>query len=698
MLKWLTRRKFFGAAVAASIPVAAQARGSIDMANTAAAPSGDGGLSEAFARLATVEAQLAGSISASSGSESADRLIRLDAAGRLDPSVNDPKREAVFARSYDVLKFGAIWDGDSHPLSQRFRTLADARAVYPHAVALTDEIDWAATQAAINAVVLEWANGHGEANDRLGAVVALPGGVGRLNRELTLPYRPYYAIPSRASVSLRGQGRGSTVLMFKDNAAPIAGESRDRRFALRFREASVANGRAVWSEKRVDDDEMADVELSGFMLKGPGCFTGFPAPKSEDEFVAKYGFRPADWTVAYNPRNPAIGQLFETYSGIELPDRTVMRDVMITGFHKGIVWHGGQRLMENCLVENCYYALYFERNLAHHGDQILLRSSFSGRFACVGMTPGAGVFLSANTCFFGGSPFVFYKEQTPAFTAAAAARTAHGTHWDFLLAGSKLEYCQFEKVGNTILAEGNPVRQHIVQDVTIEHCTFVDSADHVFPPSGVGANGIVPRDALIADTRVITRVSLRKCHDPMRWVPRAEATLKCVTAGVIEVDSADELLAAAAAAKLPFALFSGVVAGTPGSQIRLVGGSWIAGYFQAGSVAGTYPAIKRGDLVGFAFSRIEQHSAARPGVVGIALDDNRDPTRDSWLPVATDFSGVQTINAEAGTRLTQAGMSWSYSALEPGKLSVVVADRPVFGRVVANTLTPALQARVVFTR
>ena len=44
--------------------------------------------------------------------------------------------------------FGAIGDGTTHPLSERFASLEDAQAVYPHAVALTDEIDWCAWQAA----------------------------------------------------------------------------------------------------------------------------------------------------------------------------------------------------------------------------------------------------------------------------------------------------------------------------------------------------------------------------------------------------------------------------------------------------------------------------------------------------------------------------------------------------------------------
>jgi hypothetical protein len=46
--------------------------------------------------------------------------------------------------------FGAIGDGSLHPLSERFSTLEAARVVYPHAVALSDQIDWCAIQAAVD--------------------------------------------------------------------------------------------------------------------------------------------------------------------------------------------------------------------------------------------------------------------------------------------------------------------------------------------------------------------------------------------------------------------------------------------------------------------------------------------------------------------------------------------------------------------
>lgn len=47
-------------------------------------------------------------------------------------------------------QFGAIGDGTVHPLSERFMTLAEAQAVYPHVTSLSQTIDWAACQAAEN--------------------------------------------------------------------------------------------------------------------------------------------------------------------------------------------------------------------------------------------------------------------------------------------------------------------------------------------------------------------------------------------------------------------------------------------------------------------------------------------------------------------------------------------------------------------
>ena len=54
---------------------------------------------------------------------------------------------------FDVRDYGAVGDGASHPLSSVYATLAAAQAVYPFATSLTQELDWAGTQAATNAAI-----------------------------------------------------------------------------------------------------------------------------------------------------------------------------------------------------------------------------------------------------------------------------------------------------------------------------------------------------------------------------------------------------------------------------------------------------------------------------------------------------------------------------------------------------------------
>lgn len=61
--------------------------------------------------------------------------------------INENQR-AINSRTVTPYDFGAIGDGSSHKLSERYATLAQAKAIYPHAVSLDDEIDWCAAQAA----------------------------------------------------------------------------------------------------------------------------------------------------------------------------------------------------------------------------------------------------------------------------------------------------------------------------------------------------------------------------------------------------------------------------------------------------------------------------------------------------------------------------------------------------------------------
>lgn len=69
-----------------------------------------------------------------------------------------------------VESLGAVLDGTSHPLSERFASLAHARTFYPAAGSLADEIDWAAAQTAadqfLDGGTVEWPSGGHAVHNR----------------------------------------------------------------------------------------------------------------------------------------------------------------------------------------------------------------------------------------------------------------------------------------------------------------------------------------------------------------------------------------------------------------------------------------------------------------------------------------------------------------------------------------------------
>lgn len=97
-----------------------------------------------------------------------------------------------------VKSFGAIFDGTSHPLSERYSTLAAAKAVYPFVTALTQQIDWAALQAAHNyALTL-----------KSGAEILFPAGKGYIGADtVNIPLGGY------SGIHQRGCGQGITQLI-----------------------------------------------------------------------------------------------------------------------------------------------------------------------------------------------------------------------------------------------------------------------------------------------------------------------------------------------------------------------------------------------------------------------------------------------------------------------------------------------------
>jgi hypothetical protein len=76
----------------------------------------------------------------------ANGFVGIDSDGKI----NNTEYLQVKNRIVNVKEYGAIGDGNSHPLSSKYSTLALAQVDYPFAVALTDEIDWCAIQKALN--------------------------------------------------------------------------------------------------------------------------------------------------------------------------------------------------------------------------------------------------------------------------------------------------------------------------------------------------------------------------------------------------------------------------------------------------------------------------------------------------------------------------------------------------------------------
>lgn len=97
---------------------------------------------------------------------------------------------------------GAIGDNTSHPLSERYSTLTAAQAVYPHAVALSDELDWAAFQNAFNVAANKSAGGQisGYTNTQGTPTIRITGGSYILNRPVSMGAYTDVQVDSRAII------------------------------------------------------------------------------------------------------------------------------------------------------------------------------------------------------------------------------------------------------------------------------------------------------------------------------------------------------------------------------------------------------------------------------------------------------------------------------------------------------------------
>jgi predicted RecA/RadA family phage recombinase len=250
---------------------------------------------------------------------------------------------------------GAIGDGRSHPLSERFHTLDAARAIYPHASALTQEVDWAATQGAINEL----------ARSPFGGIVFVPPGRYRMDAELVLPNLDA-GDDAFNGVELRGAGPRSSVLHWP-------GDLGTGRFALR------AAGRTT-----PDPHGYQRTQISDLTFYGPRLQDGLGKPPAQ-------------------------------MSGLGITSRFVLRRVEVFWFRAGVdIWRDHSAL-HDCDISKNYYGAYWSGGTDSFGDHYFSNVDLAGNvFASIAVAPDNGIdHCTFISCHMGFSPYGIVGEEGP---------------------------------------------------------------------------------------------------------------------------------------------------------------------------------------------------------------------------------------------------------------------------------------------
>lgn len=280
---------------------------------------------------------------------------------------------------------GAIGDGRSHPLSERYKSLEAARRVHPHVRSLDQECDWAAAQGAI----LELSrSGHG-------GTVLVPPGHYRLDGELVLPNLDRYD-DAFNEVEIVGAGMRASLLSWPDDLGP-------GRFAIR------AGSRQGKGEGTGDRDGYQRSRIAHLGLRGP-----------------KPGNRPGD-------APPGMG-------GVALTSRFLLERVGVFGFRTGVdVWRDHSSLISCQLTKN-HIGAYWSAGTESFGDHLFLDTDLAGNtLASIAVAPENGIDHSSFiSCHFGFSPYGILAEDGA--EDGPAQRT--------FLSNNKFLDCAFEACGN----------------------------------------------------------------------------------------------------------------------------------------------------------------------------------------------------------------------------------------------------------
>lgn len=199
-----------------------------------------------------------------------------------------------------VKDFGAIGDGELHQLSERYTTLAEAKSVYPFVTDLSQSIDYAGIQAAINAAK----NGN--------MAVYIPAGGYVVNSTIVADYAPSIhgsggqGLRDTSSSHAPSQVRGSVIHSRVKSGAALKISPEKYCFGLTLRDF------AIWG---IDGE--CDVGLQLDHIGWMGIVEGvniqyFPNEALKLGYIQDTYFTNCSFLASGNKQNPAVTCLVES--------------------------------------------------------------------------------------------------------------------------------------------------------------------------------------------------------------------------------------------------------------------------------------------------------------------------------------------------------------------------------------------------
>lgn len=380
---------------------------------------------------------------------------------------------------FNIVSFGAIGDGASHPASGVYGSLAALQTAYPFATALTNEINALAVQAAINA-----------ASNAGGGIVYCPYGTyvmdnsnSPLDGSATL-YVMDYSFQAANQVSILGNGDGTTLYWPVDLGQP-----------------ATASFTGSISTTTLTAGTPSNPIVPGMWLKGAGLtastkvlrqLTGTPNGAGTylvnmSQTVASEAMN-ASFSSTCNPYGRAGAIVFGNYSdtengakgfiqdinflgpgvgstvgastsqmmGILTADSRSLMRVTSQGFWAGINVQGAQTSWFESYFNFNYYGAYFQAQTNQFGDMEFINCHFNqNNFAGIAVTPVYAIETSVFTkCTFDAQPFGIYKEPWTLALKAAVGFGPDSFTQGAILYDTKLLQCQFENCGNSAIGDG----------------------------------------------------------------------------------------------------------------------------------------------------------------------------------------------------------------------------------------------------